>query len=106
MLRKNTVFLAHCYKHPCRVASDDGLISGLASLVSISPERARVHLTNGMRGSLRTGQAVVLSPLFVDAPGMSARARIRHEEEDCLHLCFDPALPLTGFELFRLARKQ
>ena len=105
MLRRNTVFLAHCFEHPCRVSSRDGRISGLASLVTISPNAARVHLTNGLRSSLAVGQEIILSPLFPQEPDMRVAGRIRDHENDCLHLLFDQALPLTGFDLVRLARK-
>ncbi len=106
MLKRNMIFLAHCYGHVCRLSSRDGSVSGTASLVTITPDTARVHLKSGLWGVFAPGHGVVLAPMFSAAPGLSVPARVRCREDDCLHLCFDQALPLTGFELVRLSRSR
>lgn len=105
MLNRNSVFRAYCFEHPCRIEAGDGLVAGWASLVSITPETARVHLNTDLGGDLRVGQSVTLRPLFSETVDMRISARVRYEDGDCLHLRFDPALPLTGFDLARMARK-
>ena len=104
MLKRHTVFQAHCRSRSCRVSADDGSVDGWADLVSISPLRARLHLTNGLRGAFRHGQQVRLDPGLADQRVSGLAARIDGQEGDCLYLCFDRTLPWGAHDLMRLLR--
>ena len=104
MLKQHTVFQAHCHGRSCRVSTDDGSVDGWASLVSISPLRARLHLAQGLRGPFTSGQQVHLDPGIMNGEAQRIQARIDGQEGDCLYLCFEPALPLGAHDLMRLLR--